>query len=353
MDVIEQLSVALGFATLAGLNLYLVVLVTGLAIRLDLLTLASQYDQLSVLGEWPVIGAAAVFFVLEFFSDKIPWVDSLWDSIHTLVRPVGGAVLAVRTLGLTDPQYEVIVALLAGGVTLVTHGAKASTRLAVNTSPEPFSNVAVSTAEDTAVLAGLGLMLVAPVAAGLVFSVFLFLAALYTPRLFRRVKATAWLLSKKIFSTGQVEPEKEFRVFGSLAVPEQLTIRQATSPESPEVLWTVKCVTGRVRAFKGLNGNRFGRLVADGKKPGRLLFVGRSLGGWYYVWIPLEGLAFRHETRFLSEDIELYQPEGKQRIVLRFTRGQHDLAERVLEQIMIMKRSVPSSQPRSAAALSA
>ncbi|MCB1087991.1 MAG: DUF4126 domain-containing protein, partial [Verrucomicrobiae bacterium] len=103
MDILNQLAVALGFATLAGLNLYLTVLVTGLAIRMDWIQLSSQYDQLSVLGSDWVLIAAGIFFALEFFSDKIPWVDSLWDGVHTLIRPVGGGLLAIQTLGTSDP----------------------------------------------------------------------------------------------------------------------------------------------------------------------------------------------------------------------------------------------------------
>ncbi|MCB1093026.1 MAG: DUF4126 domain-containing protein, partial [Verrucomicrobiae bacterium] len=147
MDILNQLAVALGFATLAGLNLYLTVLVTGLAIRMDWIQLSSQYDQLSVLGSDAVLIAAGIFFALEFFSDKIPWVDSLWDGVHTLIRPVGGGLLAIQTLGTSDPAFDVIIGLLAGGTTLVSHGFKAGTRLVVNASPEPVSNIVVSTAE--------------------------------------------------------------------------------------------------------------------------------------------------------------------------------------------------------------
>lgn len=188
MDILEQLSVALGFATLAGLNLYLTVFLTGLAIRLDWVVLSEKFENLSVLGSDAVLLASGLFFALEFFSDKIPWVDSLWDAVHTLIRPVGGGLLAIAALGTTDPAFEVIIGLLAGGTTLVTHSFKAGTRVLANTSPEPVSNMALSTTEDVAVVGGLSLMAVHPVLAALVFVAFLVLAVYVLSKFMTKIK---------------------------------------------------------------------------------------------------------------------------------------------------------------------
>ena len=164
MEILEQLGIALGFATLAGINLYLTTLIAGLAIRFDWLALASKYEQLEVLSDPWIIGVAGTLFAIEFFADKIPWVDSTWDVLHTVVRPVGGVLLALAALGQLDPAISVIAGLLAGGTTMTTHLAKAGGRLFVNFSPEPVSNVAASAAEDGLVLGGLSLMALAPVA---------------------------------------------------------------------------------------------------------------------------------------------------------------------------------------------
>src|SRR6056297_2147842 len=169
MEVLETLAVALGFATLAGLNLYLVVFVTGLAINQGWVDVSATYPDLVVLGDPMVVTAAGIFFAMEFFSDKVPWVDSLWDSVHTLIRPVGGSLLAIQTLGPTEPAFEVIIGLLAGGTTLLAHGFKSGTRLAINASPEPVSNIAASVTEDVAVLGGLVLMGVNPILAAVFF----------------------------------------------------------------------------------------------------------------------------------------------------------------------------------------
>ena len=99
-----------------------------------------------------VIGAALVLYVVEFVADKIPWLDSLWDAIHTLIRPVGGALIAVAALGDASPTVEGLVALLGGTLAAGTHFTKAGTRAAANTSPEPFSNWALSLAEDAFVV---------------------------------------------------------------------------------------------------------------------------------------------------------------------------------------------------------
>lgn len=176
MDILQELGWALGFATLAGINLYLVVLVAGVAIRFDWIDLLSQYDKLGVLGENWVIGTAGALFLIEFFADKIPWVDSTWDTIHTVVRPIGGVFLALGVLGELDPTMSVVAGLLAGGTTLTTHMAKAGGRLFINLSPEPVSNVAASVSEDGLVLGGITLMALAPTLAFFVFLAVVILA---------------------------------------------------------------------------------------------------------------------------------------------------------------------------------
>ncbi|WP_411846680.1 DUF4126 domain-containing protein [Roseibacillus persicicus] len=176
MEILEQLGVALGFATLAGINLYLTTFIAGLAIRFDWLSLASKYEQLEVLADPWIIGVSGVLFAIEFFADKIPWVDSTWDVLHTIVRPVGGVLLALAALGQLDPTVSVIAALLAGGTSLTTHLAKAGGRLFLNLSPEPVSNMTASVAEDGVVLGGLGLMAFAPIPALFVFFIIVLIA---------------------------------------------------------------------------------------------------------------------------------------------------------------------------------
>ena len=110
MDELKLLGVALGLACLAGVNLYLTVFVTGLAIHQHWIVLSPAYQSLAILGHPLILWISGTLYVLEFFADKIPWVDSAWDTVHTIIRPIGGALLAIRVLGQTSPAFDVIVA---------------------------------------------------------------------------------------------------------------------------------------------------------------------------------------------------------------------------------------------------
>jgi len=156
---------ALALAVASGLSLYGTAFVTGLAIRLGWVQLGPAWSGLDVLGEPLVLGVAGVLFALEFLADKVPLVDSMWDGVHTVIRPVGGALLAGRLFGTLSPGAEIAALLLLGAVTLTTHAAKASTRLAVNASPEPVSNGLLSLAENGLVAGSVWLALAHPLLA--------------------------------------------------------------------------------------------------------------------------------------------------------------------------------------------
>ena len=171
MTPVELIALAASTSLLAGWRLYLVTFVTGLAMRFGYLDLPQHLAALDVLKSPLVIaisGAAASF---EFLADKIPWVDSIWDSIHTIIRPVGGALLALAIVDASDPAWQAASFLLGGGAALVSHAGKAGARALVNTSPEPFSNVIVSTGEDVATAGLLALAIASPIAAGLIAAV--------------------------------------------------------------------------------------------------------------------------------------------------------------------------------------
>jgi len=137
------LIVPLAFAS--GVNLYATVAVLGLCSHYGLVSLP---DQLRVFDNPIIITAALGMYLVEFIADKIPWFDSMWDAVHTVVRPLGGALVAVTALGDASPAANVLVALLGGSIAMTTHLTKAGTRAAANTSPEPFSNWLLSLGED-------------------------------------------------------------------------------------------------------------------------------------------------------------------------------------------------------------
>jgi hypothetical protein len=202
MSIVEQLGVALGLASMAGVNLYLTVLLAGLAVRLDWIHLADKYEALSVLGNPWIIGTAGVLFAVEFFADKVPWLDSAWDAIHTFIRPVGGTLVALQALGELPPHVQVVAGLLAGGAALTTHGAKAGTRLMINHSPEPVSNVTMSLAEDAAVVGGTALVWLAPLAALVVFSIILVVLWIILPKLWRFLSQSLRLIRSGLRTPG-------------------------------------------------------------------------------------------------------------------------------------------------------
>jgi Domain of unknown function (DUF4126) len=145
MNPVEILSLALGAGFSSGLNLYATVATLGLLQRYGVIHLPAA---LEILAHPWVLGIAAALYLLEFFADKIPYVDTLWDAIHTFIRPPAAALLAYGAAGAAAPEWRWGAALLAGGVALTSHGTKASARAAVNTSPEPFSNWVLSFGED-------------------------------------------------------------------------------------------------------------------------------------------------------------------------------------------------------------
>jgi len=154
MEILASLGRTMGFSFAAGINLYATVAILGLASRYHWVSLPSQY---SAFDSDLVIGAAIVLYLVEFVADKIPWLDSVWDAVHTAIRPVGGALIAVTTLGDASPATETLVGLLGGTLAAGSHFTKAGTRAVANTSPEPFSNWFLSFAEDAFVV-GLGVI---------------------------------------------------------------------------------------------------------------------------------------------------------------------------------------------------
>jgi hypothetical protein len=348
MEVIQKLGVALGFATLAGVNLYLTVFVASLSIYNGWIILGPEYQQLQVLGHPAVVITSGVLYALEFFADKIPWVDSVWDAVHTIIRPLGGAFLALKTLGTADPTFDIVVALLAGGVALTTHGAKAGTRLLVNGSPEPFSNIAVSLAEDVGVLGGLGVMGYSyhhsPYIALGVFGTVICVVLYLTPKVFRFARIKIWLLWKKISSPAD-DPENAFPKRELDPDCDILLARVDLSENA--IAWAVPCLTASAKG--GLPGNFSGYLVALNEQPGKVVFVGRR--GWrsLHKEIDLQGWKVTHEPRFLSEDLAIYHPEKGHKYLFIFDRSRTALVHTITDMIRAQVQASSVSPVRESA----
>ncbi|MBI5528293.1 MAG: DUF4126 domain-containing protein [Deltaproteobacteria bacterium] len=194
MDTVKTLATLLPLALTSGFNLYLTVLVAGLCVRFGVVT--GIPESMQVLGSWPVLTVAGLFFMLEFLADKVNWVDNVWDAIHTFVRPVGAAVLGVAALGSADPAVAVLAALAAGSVALVSHGGKAGGRAALNIlSPfETATNIGVSLVENVFVGVLAYLAIKHPYLAAGIALVVLVLLIVFVPMLLR----WAWLTLRAV-----------------------------------------------------------------------------------------------------------------------------------------------------------
>lgn len=201
MGVTEILGVAGSISLLAGWRLYLTIFVTGIAMHYGWLPLPEHLQSLQILANPWVLGAAAIGTLAEFLADKIAWFDSFWDMIHSIIRPVGGALLTLAIVDASDPAWQVISLILGGGGALISHGAKATTRAVVNVSPEPFSNVAVSAGEDVATTGLLALVVAFP-ALGLLIALCLLAAAIVVMIALRRLSQNVRAMFRKQAADG-------------------------------------------------------------------------------------------------------------------------------------------------------
>ena len=185
MNVIQILSLALGSAWTSGINLYATVAVLGLMEHFKLVRLPGG---LHVLDNWVIIGVALFLYSIEFFADKIPYVDTIWDAVHTFIRVPAGAILAAAATTDMNPVVQIVALLLGGGLALSTHGTKASLRAGANFSPEPVSNVALSLVEDAVAIGAAALAVLYPLGILAVIIIFLIILAWLLPKVIRRVR---------------------------------------------------------------------------------------------------------------------------------------------------------------------
>ncbi len=193
MGILEILGVAGSLSLLAGWRLYLTILVTGIAMHFGWLPLPEHLKALQILANPWVLGVAAIGTLAEFLADKVAWVDSIWDGVHGIVRPLGGALLALALVDSSNPAWQVVAFLLGGGGALLSHGAKATTRAVVNVSPEPYSNAAVSTGEDVATGGLLALAIAYPplaIGIAILLSVAAVIVIVVLRRLLRGIRTT-------------------------------------------------------------------------------------------------------------------------------------------------------------------
>ncbi len=299
MEQIELLGAALGLGTLAGLSLYLTVFVVGVSLHEGWLALSPGLEPLQVLDNPWVWGVALVLYLVEFFADKVPWVDSLWDSIHTAIRPIGAMFVAAATLGEAHPAMEIIGVLCAGTAAAATHSAKAGLRLMINTSPEPFSNIGASVVEDVAVVAGSILVVKHPILALVITSLGVATFVYFAPALFRSVKAQFAMIFGKLTAIGAGGDDA---LAAKLPHDADLALGAQLGP-GEKIAWAVPCLTGR---FATVGRNVRGFLVRTGDDS-RVYFVGKKSFKPVVQSLPLGGVKVDFQRRFLCDEMTFYR----------------------------------------------
>jgi len=200
MEWLSTLSLALGSAWSSGINLYATVSVLGLLQKFGGVKLPGGLD---ALDNWWIIGIAGGLYIVEFVADKIPYVDSVWDVVHTFIRVPAGVIVAYAATSQLDPTVTISAALLGGGLALASHGTKAAARVTANLSPEPVSNWTLSIVEDIIAFVGTLLAVFAPMLVAIFLGLFVIFFIWFLPKIVRRLlrmfRAVSAYLSGKGF----------------------------------------------------------------------------------------------------------------------------------------------------------
>jgi hypothetical protein len=200
MNLISTIALAMGASWTSGINLYASVATLGLLSRFAGLHLPGELD---VVTSWWVIGIASALYCVEFFADKVPWIDSTWDLIHTFIRVPAGAVLAAAAFGDFNKSIQAIALLLGGGLALSSHGTKAATRAVLNTSPEPVSNILASVIEDIVAVLSMVAAVFLPIVLFAIVAIGLLISYLVLPRILRFFQKVGRSLRRLSFSASQ------------------------------------------------------------------------------------------------------------------------------------------------------
>lgn len=309
MDVLPLL---LPLALSAGVNLYFTIFVVGIVSRFQLV--AGLPPGTEILGSIPVIAVSGTLMLLEFFADKIPFVDSLWSFFHTVVRPTGAAAMTLGMTGDLDPSTSTSVALVAGGTAFTSHTSKMGLRALINTSPEPASNIIISTMEDSLVLGLVMFALYYPVAATVIAVIILATLIFLTPHLFR------W--SRFWYQAFRARFQRQITGWDTLP-----TKYQRTLGDNPPI-----ALYGTLRGLGRLSG-RGGYLCVDHH---RVRFGYNRLFGGAGVWeFPLSQIVdAQYQRGVLMDTVDLYQRdknEKKRRIRFVFLKNRADRARQLAD----------------------
>lgn len=339
MDTLNTLGTAMGLSMLAGINLYLTVFISGLAIRLEWITLSPGLEKLNVLADPAVLLVAGVMLVIELIIDKCPYADSGWDSIHTIVRPIGGAILGLKALGTMNQSAEVIGVLLCGSIAFTSHAAKAGTRLLVNTSPEPFTNIGVSVAENAFVLFGIWFVNAHPILSLIFVTVAVVAFWYFAPKFARLIRASV---------TGIIHRFRARRhaINATGALPNRLPDFAldnwgSQQKAGEQIVWALPCFSGRM---KSTGANVRGCLI--GTTADRLIFIGKKNFRASTATLVLTGAQLFDDPGAVFHRLSVTPSTGNA-LRIRVTRKHSPYLPKVMQWIRDRSQpaAIPASQP--------
>lgn len=317
MELLQQLGTTMGLGLLSGIRLYLTVLAIGATIRFGLVHLNESFAGLQILADWRVMTAAGVACAIEFVADKVPWVDSAWDSIHTFIRPVGAVLLGAAAFGNLDPTLKTILALLCGGVALTGHSAKSATRFVANHSPEPVSNMGLSLAGDIMVPVATWFSFQYPKVTLTAVSLIVLFILWFSPRIFRvfRVELLALGAAAARFLRGSEEPGFSHSV---PSLPSEFGQHMRPMPE--EYLKAVRDAVGQPVPEMGIRSSARGNVPGLRHSvgylcivPGKLVFVTKRWFRFRTYVVPMESVKNVNWTGWVLLDDFHFEENGKQR----------------------------------------
>lgn len=315
METIELLAATLGIAALSGISLYLTVFITGLALSQGWISLSPGLSALEVLNNPIIIVVAGIFYFFEFFADKVPWVDSLWDVLHSAIRPLGAVVISLAALGELHPVAQILAVLACGGVATATHLTKATSRLVTNIVPEPISKIAVSAGEDVLVVGGTFLALTHPLILFVILVVGLVLLIWIAPKLVRHALANFNFTIAKLSARDGLQPVPLDRHHSS-SLWQRVS---ATYGPETKIEWSLRAYTGKI---PGIAPNHKGHVVGL-LTPEPLLCLIPLSARVYPQSLPMEGLESKIERAFLFDELHLFSRKDQRAWVVRFRKSDY------------------------------
>lgn len=344
MDELKLLATALGLAALAGINLYLTVFVLSVSLNAGWIVLSPEYGSLQVIGHPAILISSGIMYFLEFFADKVPWIDSMWDTIHTAIRPLGAAFLGMVVLGEAHPVGEIVAALACGSIALSTHLTKAGTRLLVNTSPEPASNSVVSVVEDLFVVGGVAFVYNYPWASLGLVALFTVLFVYFAPKLFRLIRALFTFVIALLRSLVSIGASEGPGVEMSDSERDRLP---GLSRPGDRLLWALPGFAGSNSGGPALHR---GHLLAFAGSEARVGWLGRRREP---RWLALDQVQVRHKRRIFYHELEFADAGHKVHFRVRLGKDQGGRIDAILRDLGHAKAQDSSRQELAVAQMQA